>query len=51
MPNQACRVAFCLVIAFAMTFELLRPFGYLISHDPTAFVAARSSPLLDRGNR
>ena len=39
MPNQACSVAICLVIAFAMMFGFLRPFGYSASHDPSSFAA------------
>ncbi|MER9876372.1 hypothetical protein [Mesorhizobium sp. M0195] len=40
MPNRIHSTAFCLVIALAVMFGMLRPFGYSASHDPIALAAA-----------
>ncbi|MER8755714.1 hypothetical protein NKH69_08520 [Mesorhizobium sp. M0976] len=40
MPNRIHSSVFCLVIALAMTFGMLRPVGYSASHDPVALAAA-----------
>ncbi|MES0037786.1 hypothetical protein NKJ74_21400 [Mesorhizobium sp. M0046] len=39
MPNRITSAALCLVIALAMMFGVLRPFGYSASHDPIALAA------------
>ncbi|MER9056788.1 hypothetical protein [Mesorhizobium sp. M0228] len=40
MPNRISSPVLCLVIALAMMFGVLRPFGYSASHDPIALAAA-----------
>ncbi|MER9389628.1 hypothetical protein [Mesorhizobium sp. M0435] len=40
MSNRIRSTVFCLVIALAMMFGVLRPFGYSTSHDPIALAAA-----------
>ncbi|MER9791615.1 hypothetical protein [Mesorhizobium sp. M0213] len=40
MPNRIHSTVFCLVIALAMMFGVLRPFGYSTSHDPIALATA-----------
>ncbi|MER9210462.1 hypothetical protein NKI54_00070 [Mesorhizobium sp. M0663] len=40
MPNRIHSTVFCLVIALAMMFGVLRPFGYSTSHDPIAIATA-----------